>query len=180
MKGIVFTEFLDLVEAKFGAEILEEMLDAADLKSGGAYTAVGYYDHAEMLELLGILTKRTGVPLKDLAHCYGEYLFNSLAKRYPQFIDRCETAFDLLESIDQHIHVEVKKLYSDAEVPHMRCERESEHSMRMHYESARPFADLAYGLIIGAVKLYQESVKIDVVSQSNDSKAAEFLLTQLK
>ena len=48
MKGIVFTEFLDLVEAKFGAEVLEEMLDAADLKSGGAYTAVGYYDHAEM------------------------------------------------------------------------------------------------------------------------------------
>ena len=34
MKGLVFREFIDLVEAKFGDDIVDEIIEAADLPSG--------------------------------------------------------------------------------------------------------------------------------------------------
>lgn len=38
MKGIIFTEFLDMVEERFSIETAEEILEAANLASGGSYT----------------------------------------------------------------------------------------------------------------------------------------------
>ena len=39
MKGIVFTEFLDMVEARFTPEVADRMITAAALPSDGAYTS---------------------------------------------------------------------------------------------------------------------------------------------
>ena len=41
MKGIVFTEFLEMVESKFGIEMVNGLLDSSELASGGVYSAVG-------------------------------------------------------------------------------------------------------------------------------------------
>jgi len=43
MKGIVFAEFLDLVEDKFSIEMAERIIDECDLPSKGAYTTIGTY-----------------------------------------------------------------------------------------------------------------------------------------
>ena len=61
MKGIVFTEFLDIVEAKIGPEQLEELIAASSLPNAGAYTSVGTYDHAEILRMVEQLSLITGV-----------------------------------------------------------------------------------------------------------------------
>ena len=47
MKGVVFTEFIEMVEDKFSADIADQIIEEADLPSGGVYTSVGTYDHAE-------------------------------------------------------------------------------------------------------------------------------------
>ncbi len=46
MKGIVFTELIDMVEATFGEDMMDDVFDDCDLESGGAYTAVGTYDQS--------------------------------------------------------------------------------------------------------------------------------------
>ncbi|MFT6414777.1 MAG: hypothetical protein ACJARZ_000109 [Dokdonia sp.] len=43
MKGIIFTEFLDLVEATFGLEMVDIILNASKLPSNGVYTTIGTY-----------------------------------------------------------------------------------------------------------------------------------------
>ena len=70
MKGIVFTEFLELVESKWGADMVDDLIDSNDLESGGVYTAVGTYDFKEMQALLGTLSERTGIPPADLLKEY--------------------------------------------------------------------------------------------------------------
>jgi hypothetical protein len=57
MKGLVFREFIDLVETKFGDDIVDEIIEAADLPSGGAYPAVGTYPHSEMVSLVVELSR---------------------------------------------------------------------------------------------------------------------------
>jgi Haem-NO-binding len=44
MKGMVFTEFLELVERSWGEELVDELIESCELASGGAYTSVGTYD----------------------------------------------------------------------------------------------------------------------------------------
>ncbi|MCX7200840.1 MAG: hypothetical protein NTV17_00650 [Burkholderiales bacterium] len=41
MKGMIFTEFLELVERTYSPEMADDLIDASNLPSGGAYTSVG-------------------------------------------------------------------------------------------------------------------------------------------
>jgi hypothetical protein len=75
MKGIVFTEFLDLVETKFGLEMVDTILNESELPSNGVYTAVGTYSFTEMVSLLTNLSKETGLVIDDLLLVYGEHFF---------------------------------------------------------------------------------------------------------
>ena len=50
MKGIVFSEFIELVEDKFGFEMADDIIEKSNLPSGGAYTLEGRCDHYELLE----------------------------------------------------------------------------------------------------------------------------------
>ena len=64
MKGIVFTEFLELVEDKFGLEMVDSIIANSNLESNGVYTAVGTYSFSEMLQLLQNLSDNTGISIE--------------------------------------------------------------------------------------------------------------------
>ena len=66
MKGIVFTEFLDLVEEKFGLEMVDRIISSSELESEGVYTSVGTYSFSEMLQLLQHLSENTGISIDNL------------------------------------------------------------------------------------------------------------------
>ena len=111
MKGIIFTEFLDLVEEKFGLAMVDKIINQSKLDSGGAYTSVGTYEFAEMLQLISNLSQNTDISVDDLLLVYSEHLFASLIKTHPQLVDHYKDPMDLLASIENHIHVEVQKIY---------------------------------------------------------------------
>jgi hypothetical protein len=160
MKGIVFTEFLEMVEARFSPELADRIIEAARLPSGGAYTAVGTYDHAEMWSLVVELSKALETPVPQLLRDFGEHLSGRFAAGYPAFFRAYVSVFDLLESLDSVIHREVRKLYADAELPHFEVVERSSQHMVLLYESPRHFADLAEGLIAGCAARYRQNIDI--------------------
>jgi hypothetical protein len=161
MKGIVFTEFLELIEERFGIEIAEEIIASADLPNDGAYTAVGTYDHADLLRLVSRLSVTTGIDASTLIKTFGEHLFRRLAAAYPAVVEGMEGSFDLLPRVHDVIHVEVKKLYPAAELPEFQCEPLDGDGLLMHYRSPRGFADLAEGLIRGCASYFGESMELE-------------------
>lgn len=160
MKGVVFTSFLEMVEDAHGLDMVDTLIDKSDLPSGGAYTAVGTYNHTEIVKLVMTLSQETGTPVPELLKVFGEHLFAILIRAYPHFGDGLTSSLDLLESIDSYIHVEVRKLYPDAELPRFQCTRPAPKQLQMIYESSRHFEDLCEGLIRGAIAHYQESATI--------------------
>lgn len=160
MKGIVFTEFLDLVEQKFGYAVVDQLLTKSNLPSGGIYTAVGTYDHSEMVELVRNLSAYANVPMPDLMRLYGNHLFPILMKSYLYFHEQALTPFDLLDSIENYIHVEVRKLYPDAELPHFETEYRDDYKLILKYSSERKMADLAHGLIEATFEYFKQSASI--------------------
>lgn len=97
MKGIVFSEFLELVEEKFGLETVDHLIESTELASGGAYTAVGTYPHSEMVALVVALSQKSGIPVPDLLKVFGHHLFNTFNKNYSVFFEGVEHPYDLLE-----------------------------------------------------------------------------------
>ena len=179
MKGVVFTEFLEMIENKFSPEMVDRIIDQADLRSGGVYTAVGTYDHGEMIELVSHLSSETGIAPADLMCSFGMYLFQRFYTMFPIYFDRVSSSFEFLQRIEGYIHVEVRKLYPEAELPSFDCETPRPGSLHLTYRSVRPFAMLAEGLIRGCVAHYGETVDIEVEDLSHGAgTAAQFLLTR--
>ena len=82
MKGIVFTEFLEMVDEKFGLEVTEDLIASSKtLSTGGSYTNVGTYPHGELVGMVVLLSEKTGIEIKDLLVAFGEYLFVVLSKK---------------------------------------------------------------------------------------------------
>jgi hypothetical protein len=150
MKGIVFTEFMEMVETRFSPEMLDDIIEDADLPHGGAYTSVGTYDHAEMVRLVEALSEHTGNPVRDLIQSFGHHLFDRFHVLYPHFFKGMTNALEFLLTIEDVIHVEVLKLYPDAQLPRFECVRHGP-ALEMVYHSPRHFDDLALGLIEGAI-----------------------------
>ncbi|TMO53504.1 hypothetical protein CWC18_21130, partial [Pseudoalteromonas aurantia] len=72
MKGIIFTEFMEMVEDRFSEDVAEEIIELADLPSGGSYTSLGTYSHAEVLNLVTCLSQVSGAKIEDLVQAFGE------------------------------------------------------------------------------------------------------------
>ncbi len=168
MKGIVFTEFLGFVESRYGADTADDIIGACDLPSGGAYTSVGTYDHAEMVSLCHALAKQTGEPAADLVKDFGSHLSSAFAQNYPDFFARSSHFFDFLESIEAHIHKEVRKLYPDAELPTFTVRERSETTLIMDYRSPRRLGALAEGLISGSASQFGVQAKVRTESLDED------------
>jgi len=160
MKGIVFTEFLEMVEDSFGFELADHIIEACDLPSGGSYTSVGVYDHQEMGQLVAALSQQTGYTHSQLLHAFGKYLFQRFTQGYQTFFHGVPDAFGLLSGIENHIHVEVRKLYPDAELPSFEVARPDAKTMILHYRSERGLADLAEGLIEGCIAHYAQPISL--------------------
>jgi hypothetical protein len=161
MKGLIFTEFLGLVEEKWDANMVDDIIDACDLPSGGAYTAVGTYDHQEIVALVVELSKRSGVEVPDLLRVYGQHLFGKLAKSYPQFVGKAGSVLDFLEGVENYIHVEVRKLYPDAELPSFETKRHEPHVLEMIYRSSRHLDDVCHGLIEGCMEYFNNEGSVE-------------------
>lgn len=177
MKGVVFTELLDMVDDRFGPEVTERVLEACNLDSGGAYTAVGTYDHAEILQLVGALAHETGIEGRALVRAFGKHLFHRLVEFYPAAVTGQTDPLAFAKTIQSHIHVEVRKLYPDAELPEIGWLEISETEVEVTYRSTRPFADLCLGLLEGSIEFFGLPTDI-IADQSDDSRSATFRLSR--
>jgi hypothetical protein len=178
MKGIVFTELLEMVEQTFDYTMVDTLLTETDLPSGGIYTAIGTYDHAEIVALVVKLSEKTQIPVSDLVYSFGRHLFVTFTKSYSHFFDKATGALDFLRSIHNYIHVEVTKLYPDAQLPHFDIQQESSQKLIMTYSSDRKMADLAHGLIDGCLAHFKEEATVNMTFLAEDGSKVLFEITK--
>lgn len=179
MKGVIFTQFLEMVETNYGYPLVDALIEETQVASGGAYTSVGTYPHTEMVALVSELSAKTGIPTSTLLNSYGKYLFSTFKANYGHFFEEVTSAFDMLESIESYIHVEVKKLYPDAELPSFKTTRLNSSTLEMIYLSERKMSDLAEGLIESTFNHFDEKVVIQKVFLDEEGKIVRFVLQKL-
>lgn len=162
MRGLVFTELFELVEEKFGYEFLDELIVSSNLPNDGAYSTTGSYPFEELLTIVVGLSKKSGVAVPDLLELYGTHLFSTLVSMFPQYTPTSVRLLDFITQVETYIHVEVKKLYPDVELPKFDIVSKSDKELVFYYVSSQKLHHLAKGLLLGASKYFNEPVSVEL------------------
>lgn len=176
MKGMVFTEFFELVDDLFSIETSEQLIEMSDLPHGGIYTAVGTYNSQEMFTLVSNLASLTNTPVPDLLKAFGKHLFARFLTSFPEFFEGMQSSLQFLPSVDSFVHMEVRKLYPDAELPSFSCEMPESGCMLMIYRSKRNLPDLAEGLILASIEHFGDDLQVTRETITEPTSETRFLL----
>ena len=128
--------------------------------------------------MVKLLSNMTDIQVEELLKSFGRHLLKRFAVLYPGFFDECSDCYTFLDRVETTIHTEVYKLYPGSELPTFETSREGD-GFVLVYRSARPFADLAEGLISGTIEHYGELVEIERQDlDPADGTAARFCLAR--
>lgn len=177
MKGMVLRSFADFVERSFGEDVSDSALSLDELSTHGAFTTVGYYPTADLVHMVTHVSEKTGQDHHTLIKEFGEDLFRRLASGHSEMMKDFKSPISLLAAIESVIHVNVRRLYTDTELPRFDVgQREGDHYLHLTYRSSRPFADLAEGLIHGCLHHYgaADHAVVTRTDLSSDGTAATF------
>jgi hypothetical protein len=179
MKGMIFTELLDMLEDGHGLALKDRVLQRAEPESGGTYTAVGDYSAGELLRIVQAISAETGKPVSALLEAFGTHMFAHFTRHYGRFFANATSCFDFLGHVEDYIHVEVRKLYPEAELPSFHYPERSADRLVMEYRSPRPLAAFATGLVRAALAHFGERVNLSVEDLSEGrGTAARYTLTR--
>ena len=163
MKGIVFNAAEKAVTSLLGADVWDDLLDAAG--SDGVYTALGSYPDDELLAIVMAASEATGHHPADVQRLVGRHALEHLVSAAPDLVDTNGCVFDFLASVHEIIHIEVKKLSPDATPPDLIPERLSPELLQLTYRSERGLSALAEGLILGAGDLFEQPLAVSVPTE---------------
>ena len=174
---MLFTELLDFIDRHCDVTTAEQIIDGAGLESMGAYTAVGNYSHEEMISLVVSASRVLQLPAQALMRQFGQELFPRLYESHPQFFEEgVNDAPRFLARIQQHIHEEVTKLYPDSNPPKVLVSKEPG-LLKVKYESHRPFALVALGLVEGCFEYFGKPVTVEFDKDLDaTSSTAQFII----
>jgi hypothetical protein len=178
MKGIVFTEFLELVEDKFGLEMVDNIISSSELESEGIYTSVGTYSFSEMLQLLEHLSHNTGISIDNLLLVYAEHFFSVIEDSYPGLLATYKDPIEMISSIEDHIHVEVRKIYPDAELPTFEVVEKTDTSLVMIYTSSRAMHHFGLGLMNKTFEHFNATATIALEKIKEDGTEVRFIINK--
>ena len=179
MKGILFVEFIDFLEMHTDLGTAQEIINQAELDSLGAYSRVGLYDYQELIKLLVSAADRLQRPADELLEGYTEHLMSMFHREYPEFFKGATCAADILKNLDSHIHVQVQKLYPDAELPSFDYQV-IDGEIHLEYNSPRPLASVAYSLTSACIKHFATGEKIIDSRIAEDGKSAKFIIQKIQ
>jgi len=168
MRGVIFTELIEFVEEALGFEVAEKMIEKAHLGNEGVFSQGGNYPFKDMQKMLMALSEITGKKPNELLYLFGEHLFSILVRIYGHNIKNIGNSLDFIDSVENFVHVEVKKLYPDAELPSFASIEKNNSLLIMIYKSEKRLEAFAHGLIVACGKYFDDKLDVnyEVINQN--------------
>ena len=158
MKGIIFNLVEDVVSDAYGEETWDQLLADAGLEGG--YTSMGDYPDAELDGLVRAASNALDLPADDVIRSLGHGAALGLAGQYPQFFAPHRRTVDLVLTLNDVIHAEVRKIHRRADPPEFVFTEVGDAELLMEYRSRRGLCALADGMLGGAAAYYGEQTTV--------------------
>ncbi len=175
MRGVVFSQFLERVEARFGLDMVETLIEKTQPASGGVYTAVGSYPYEELHAMILELSDQTQIPAEILIEKFAMHIFDNYVNTYPDIVKNYQSSMAFIKDFEKNIQFEIQKLYTDESVPSFKYE-ERPGELTLHYESVHPLVHFAKGLIEATFRYFNDACFIKKSTFSDDWKQGTFII----
>jgi hypothetical protein len=176
MKGFIFTNFIEFVEASHGLEMVDEMITNCNLPSEGIYSSFSSYEFDELVSLLTYVSKKTDVHPEILLEKFGVFVFPYLIGKHSYIIENFDNPIDLIGGIENHIHIEVKKLYNDADLPTFRVVEKTEKKLSVIYNSSKGLTYFAIGLMKETLNHFNVNGSITIDKSFDATMGVKFII----
>lgn len=159
MKGIIFNLLEEVIRREYGEDTWDALLEAAQVEGG--YSSLANYPDEELMKLVAAASAALNTSADTIVRWFGRNALPLLAERYPEFFIPHTSTRPFLLTLNDIIHIEVRKLYPGADVPVFDYDTSSQEVLVMGYKSPRRLCALAEGFIEAAAAHYGEEVTLD-------------------
>jgi hypothetical protein len=178
MKGIFFTELLELTEEEYGINLTEKIIAELGVGNNGVYEATYDYEYSQFVELCDILSFEVRNSPSDLVKNFGEYLFSRLVILFrPNFAGNSDI-FEFLGKIENFLHHSIQDRFTKLEIPSFRAIQINDSTFQMSYQSEELLIDLAIGLFMGCQRFFNEELTLKTEFISKGNKLVCFTLSK--
>jgi hypothetical protein len=158
VKGILFNVIEDVVTEAMSADAWDDVVDASGVD--GSYTSLATYPDTDLDAIVAAVADAADLSPDATLALAGRLGFKHLARRNPHILDGIDGWQQLVASLDDIIHPEVRKIYPGAEVPGF-ATTPVDGGLRVTYTSRRKLCRLAEGLILGGGEWYRRELQIE-------------------
>lgn len=158
MRGVVVAGLKDFVEKNHSLAEWNKLLELSG-KPDLLVIVAQHYNDEDVMHLVNTASEHFNVPLTDLVETFGKHLFSVLCNYYSFIVDDINSFPQLLHSLDDVIHPQVKKLHPDSIVPLFEV-KDTDNGWNVTYQSERKLCPLALGLLHGAAEHYGIAIKM--------------------
>ena len=176
MKGFIFTNFIEFVETNHGLEMVDEMITNCNLPSQGIYSSFSSYEFDELVSLLTFVSQKTKVNPEILLEKFGVFVFPYLIGKHSYIIENFDNPIDLIGGIENHIHIEVKKLYNDADLPTFRVVEKTTKKLTIIYNSSKGLTFFAIGLMKETLNHFNVNGSITIDKSFDATMGVKFII----
>lgn len=178
MIGTIFQYLESFGIEALGEDVWEDLVERVDLtQPDAAYSRLGIYPDSDLMALVGAAVEESGMEGHELVEAFGMFLVKRFSEDYDRFFVAAGDLFTFLDSVDRHIHVQVRKLHPEAATPSVKLTRKSADEATLVYQSSRKLCALARGMMLGAAEHYGSELTLQELQCMHDgADACQFRL----
>lgn len=174
MKGIIFTDFLEMVEESYSLHTVSQIIK--NTSNSFEVNSFNNYNSIELSDLVANLSKVTSMNVSEILYKYGQYLFNTFIRNHPDTNIEFNNSFEILRNIENIICFEVRKHYYSAYNPVFSFIQYDDETLVMIYESEKKLGDVVEGVIKACIVYFNENVTINRDNLNSGYSSTRFVL----
>jgi hypothetical protein len=169
MKGIVFVNFNEFINELWGDEFWDNLLNEAELPSGGVYTTFGTYDDQKLFTLICLGVDKKNIYVKYAQFVSVKWAFREFYSFAPAGVHNFTDVFESAHTVQSFIHLEADKLDTDTLPPKSMFLSETPKKILSHYQSAGKLCFLCEDILPSPATHTGQKVKVSQIGCEYES-----------
>ncbi len=169
MKGIVFVNFNEFINELWEDEFWDNLLNEAELPSGGVYTTFDTYDDQKLFTLIYQAVDKKNIYVKDAQFVSGKWVFREFYSFAPAGVHNFTDVFESAHTVQSFIHLEADKLDTDTLHPKSMFLSGTPKKILSHYQSVGKLCFLCEDILPSPARHAGQKVKVSQIGCEHEN-----------
>jgi len=168
MKGLFFTELVELVETDYGFAVLDQVIRTAVPPTDGVYTSMCSYNAEEFFGLVEALAVDMKQPSSTFLRSFGRHFFRCLLDRNEKLLDNYSSAIKALQDVNELVRA--TRIFSfEHRPPKAEFAEVGPAAWQLTIRTKLPVQDIILGALEACIARYGEPLEVSRTDVQTDN-----------